>query len=275
MPYKHPNITYGLPTDPMDNKLISEYIEDLIAALGLIREPIGVKLIFDEEQYKNINTKEIPGKMSYCCMVEKASRGMSFKSKVENHNCDGGTTALGLEPSTESIESGATYFSYNLYKTPAAARRTREALPGLYRTGTRTHGIYTSPLNKITVVPDVVILVVNPYQAMRVQQGYVYEIGGRMEFHGAAMQAVCADATVEPYLTGKMNITTFCPSTRLLARWRDDEMAIGMPFEHFTRMVEGVMATINSTDIVKRKEEIIQRFKEKGKELKLDMISYE
>lgn len=275
MPFKHPKITYGLPTDPFDNKLISEYIEDLTAALGLTRQVVGIKLIFDEEKYKEIEVKEVPGKLSYCCLVEKATRGMDFKSKLENHNCDGGTTALGLEPSTEGIESGMTYFSYNLYKTPAAARRTRESLPGLYRTGASTYGVYSSPLGTITQAPDVVILIVNPYQAMRIQQGYVYETGGRLELHSSAMQALCVDATVEPYLTGKMNLTVFCPSTRLLAKWNDDEMAIGMPFEHFTKMVEGVIATINSTDLVKRKEEIVNRFKEKGKDLELNMTSYE
>lgn len=275
MPYVHPNITYGLPTDPMDNKLIGEYIEDLTSALGLKREPVGVKLIFDEEMYNNLDVRQVPGKMSYCCMVEKATRGMAFKSRLENHNCDGGTTALGLEESTESIESGSTYFSYNLYKTPAAARRTREALPGLYRTGASTYGVYTSPLGSMAMVPDVVILVVNPYQAMRINQGYVYELGGRIAINSAAMQAVCVDVTVEPYLSGKMNMTTFCPSTRMLAKWKDEEMAIGIPFESFVKTVEGVIATINSTDIVKRKEEIMERFSQKGKELKLDMTSYE
>lgn len=49
-------------------------------------------------------------------------------------NCDGGTTALGLEGSNTRIESGKEYFSYNLYSTVATARRVREGVAGLYRT---------------------------------------------------------------------------------------------------------------------------------------------
>lgn len=64
-------------------------------------------------------------------------------------------------------------------------------------------------------------------------------------------------------------MTPLCPSTRMLAKWHDDEMAVGMPYEHFIKTIEGVMATINSTDIKRRKEQIIQRFQERGKELPL------
>jgi len=55
---------------------------------------------------------------------------MSFKARLKHINCDGGTTALALEPSTPRIESGAEYFSYNLYATQATARRVREGVKG-------------------------------------------------------------------------------------------------------------------------------------------------
>lgn len=271
MPYKHPKITYGLPGDPLDRELISEYVEDLTMALGLERVPVGVKLVFSEEEYKSFDVEEIRGKMSYCCMVERATRGYGNKSLLVHHNCDGGTTALALEESTEHIESGQEYFSYNLYATPAAARRTREGVPGLYRLGVKTYGVIVQPLVDFTVMPDVIIFIVNPYQAMRLQQGYIYHKGGRLTITGASMQAICAEVTVEPYLSGRLNLSPLCPSTRLLARWKDEEMAVGIPAENFVSLAEGVIATINTTDIVKRKKEIVERFRAKGKELPLDL----
>ena len=50
---------------------------------------------------------------------------------------------------------------------------TREGVPGLYRTGVKTYGLLIQPLNAFNLYPDIVILMVNPYQAMRIQQGYV------------------------------------------------------------------------------------------------------
>ena len=200
-PFKHPKVTYGFPTDPYDNKVVNEYTEDLSIALGLKRQPVGVKLIFDEESYSKISVPEIRGKISYCCGRE-ATRGIGSKSILKHHNCDGGTTALGLEESTDRIESGEEYFSYNLYATPAAARRTREGVPGLYRTGVKTYGLLIQPLNAFNLYPDIVILMVNPYQAMRIQQGYISWAANSRAVRPCRPSH---EATMEPYLCGRMN----------------------------------------------------------------------
>jgi len=273
MPYKHPKISYGLPTDPFPKELVKEYVEDLTMALGLTRQPVGVKLFFTEEDYNACKAPEVRGKIPYCCMVERATKGRHIKSKLEHHNCDGATTALALEDSTERIESGMEYFSYNLYSTPATARRMREQIVSLHRTGVKTYGVLVAPLAEMDVTPDVIILAVNPYQTMRIVQGYVYQYGKKPELNYGAMQAICSEATVVPYVTGELNISCLCPSTRLLAKWGDEEMVVGLPYEHLQHTVEGVIATINSTDVKKRKEEIIERFKQRGKELPLDLNS--
>lgn len=269
MPFKHERITYGFPQDPYDRSIVKELCEDLDCALNLARKPVGIKLYFTEEDYNNLNWEEPNAPQAYCCVVEKATRGRKFKVRLEHLNCDGGTTALNLENSTNRIESGMEYFSYNLYATPASARRVREGVPGLYRTGASTYGVAVGPLEEFEMIPDVVIFMVNPYQTMRIQQGYLYHEGGRLEFTGASMQAICAEATVEPYMKGRLNTTTLCPSTRFLAKWKDEEMAVGVPFEKFRSVVEGVIATINTTDIQKRKDEIKERFAYKNKNITL------
>ena len=267
LPFKHEKLSYGFPQDPFDNGMIRELCEDLNCALDLSRKPVGIKLCFTEEEYNNIDWVEPNGSFAYCVAVEKATRGRKLKVRLEHLNCDGGTTALYLEESTSRIESGAEYFSYNLYQTPAAARRVREGVPGLYRTGAKTYGLIVGPLEEFEITPDIIIMLVNPYQCMRIQQGYVYHEGNRIENSGASMQAICAEATVYPYLTGKLNTTPLCPSTRFLAKWKDEEMAVGIPYEKFENIVEGVIATINTTDIQRRKEQIVKRFAEKNKNL--------
>jgi uncharacterized protein (DUF169 family) len=264
MPFKSSKFTYGFPKDPYNKELIGELCDDLNCALNFSRMIVGVKLFYSQEEYDALSWNEPAAPLSYCCIVEKATRGMKFKAKLEHLNCDGGTTALGLEPSNNRIESGMEYFSYNLYSTPAAAKRVRDGVPGLYRSSVITQGIAVAPLAQFDFTPDVIIFMVNPYQAMRIQQGYVYHDGGRIEISGASMQALCAEATVEPYLKGRLNLTPLCPSTRFLAKWKDEEMAVGVPFEKFSNLVEGVIATINTTDIQSRKDEIKERFKKKN-----------
>ncbi|MGL5379188.1 DUF169 domain-containing protein [Clostridium sp.] len=243
MPFKHKNISYGLPQDDFDKEFIKEICYDLNEVLELKRKPVGIKLCYCENEYNSFEWDEPNGKLSYCCMVEKATRGMKFKATLENINCDGGTTALALEPSNTRIESGMEYFSYNLYATVGAARRAREGVKGLYRTGVETYGVFIGPLDEFSINPDVVIFIANPYQTMRLQQGYAYYNGDRVNASLASMQGICSEATVEPYLSGKMNISVLCPSTRFLAKWKDEEMAVGIPFEKFENIAKGVMST--------------------------------
>lgn len=263
---------YGYPQNKYNGEQIRDLVENLDCALGFSRRPVGIKLFFSETEYDNLSWEEPRGKQAYCCIVEKATRGRRFKATLKHINCDGGTTALNLEDSTQRIESGEEYFSYNLYKTNGAARRVRDRVPGLYRTGAKTYGIAVAPLEDFEITPDIVIFMVNPYQAMRIQQGYVYHEGGRIEVSGASMQALCVEATVQPYMEGKLNMTPLCPSTRFLAKWKDDEMAIGIPFEKLENLVEGVLATMSTTDTASRKTEITDRFLKVGKKIIIDKV---
>jgi len=267
MPVKNKNRIYGKPQREYSPEDVRDMVETLECVLGLTRKPVGVRLYFDQESYEGLDWPEPDSHLAYCCIVEKATRGRNFKSRMEKSCCDGGTTALFTEPSTERIESGMEYFSYNLYATPAAARRVREGVPGLYRTGAPTWGIAVGPLEAFEDEPDVVLILADPYQVMRLQQGNVYRQGGRLTFTGASMQAICAEATVEPYLTGRMNVTPLCPSTRFLARWADSEMAVGIPWEQFMDTAQGVLATLDTTDSPDRKNEIAARLKSRGKTL--------
>lgn len=273
MPIKHKFVSYGIPQESLNKDMLKEYCEDLECLLGLERNPVGIKLFFNEEEYKKVDVKEPIAPLAYCCIVEKATRGMIFKARLENINCDGGTTALALEPSNNRIESGEEYFSYNLYATQAVAKRIRDGVEGLYKQGIKTYGVLVAPLEDFELTPDIVIIIANPYQVMRLEQGYVYHTGERIVSTVAGMQGICSEVTVEPYLKGRMNISTLCPSTRFLAKWKHEEMAVGIPFEKFESTVKGVLATMNTTDNNERKDKIIERFKKLDKNT--DFIKYE
>lgn len=244
MPFKSEKIKYGQPQDPYDWEEASQFAQDLSAAIHLSRDAVGIKFFFTQEEYDAYDAKEPSVAMPYCGMVKLATAGRPFKSRLQHHNCDGATTALGLEPSTQRIEDGEEYFSYQLYASVAAARRHRASIRSLHRQEAATYGILTCPLSQCRVRPDVVILLVNPYQAMRIVQGYEYETGIKPEIDLGAMQGMCSEVTASPYLSGQLNVSVLCPSTRMLCKWSESDMAVGIPFEQFSRIVRGVIATI-------------------------------
>lgn len=243
MPFKSAKISYGLPQDEYQKEHINDCLTDFKEILGLKYEPVAVRFIFDEEEYAAIKADEPSAQIPYCVMIKSAALGKKFKSRIMHHKCDGGTTALGLERSTQRIESGAEYFSYNLYASQAAARRHRTAIKSLHTFEPLTYGILTCPLKECTKAPDVVIGVVNAFQAMRIVQGNTYETGMKPQVDMGAMQGLCSEATVVPYLTGNLNVSVLCPSTRILCKWDESDLAVGIPFERFEPIVHGVMAT--------------------------------
>ncbi|GHT49366.1 hypothetical protein FACS1894102_3980 [Spirochaetia bacterium] len=229
-----------------DKEEAAAYMEQLVEVLSLPRKPVGVKLINSEAEFTSIDAPQVSRKMSYCQMIKDASLGDFYKSRRENHSCDGATIALALEGSTPEIESGETYFSYNLYATKAAARRMRAGIAGLPYPNTKTFGVLTGPLDAFLMPPDVVILIVNAGAAMRLVQGWEYETGIAPDVKLGAMQAFCAELTVRPILSGSMNLSVFCPSTRMLAAWSENEMGVSIPFERFYAVIKGVIATAKS-----------------------------
>ena len=244
MPYKHSKIQYGLPHEIYPQESVSEHLELLRETIDLKTEPVAITFLFTKEDYDAYPVEETKTAMTYCLMVKQSAinrRGL--KSRLEHHKCDGLTTALALEPSTEKIESGREYFSYNLYASVAVARRMRAGIKSLHREPVSTYGIAIVPLKDCVQTPDVIIMVTNPYQTMRLIQGYEYETGIKPDIDMGAMQAMCSEFTVSPYLTGEMNVSVMCPSTRMLCKWSENDMAVGIPYELFEKVAEGVAAT--------------------------------
>ncbi|MBP8640854.1 MAG: DUF169 domain-containing protein [Oscillospiraceae bacterium] len=243
MPFKSSKISYGLPQDDYPKERMNDCITDFKEVLGLKSELVGVRFIFDESEYAALEADEPSVPIPYCVMVKSAVQGKTLKSRLMHHKCDGGTTALGLERSTQRIENGAEYFSYNLYASQAAARRHRTAIKSLHAYEPLTYGILICPFKDCTKAPDVVIGIVNAFQAMRIVQGNTYESGIKPKIDMGAMQGICSEATIVPYITGEINVSVLCPSTRMLCKWDESDIAVGIPFERFETIVRGIMAT--------------------------------
>ena len=244
MPYKHSSITYGLPHEEYPKERIDQCIDTLKEVIGIDREPVAITLLFTKEDYDNYPVEEIDHATAYCVMVKHASvNKKSIKCRLEHHKCDGATTASALEPSTERIESGQEYFSYNLYSSVAVARRMRSAIKSLHRMPVSTYGLAIMPLCECTRTPDVIICMTNTLQTMRIIQGYEYFTGKKPAVDMGAMQGMCSELTVSPYLTGELNVSVLCPSTRMLCKWTENDMAVGIPFELFETITEGVVCT--------------------------------
>jgi len=220
-------------------------LKKISSSLELNRKIVGVKFLFTENEYEEADAKAAKAKLPYCVMVKLATHGYGLKSTLETSSCGGGTRALGLENTKPEFESGCEYYSFGLYQDLAVAKN---VVNNITFCSHRLYGVMTKPLESFNEKPDVVIIVTDSYNTMRIIQGYTYKYGTQTGFKMTGNQAVCSECTAYPFENNSINISMFCSGTRYLAGWGKSEIAIGLPYAKFLETADGVYNTINGTE---------------------------
>lgn len=224
-------------------------------ALGLKRCIVGVKFLYFEHEYHNLEINEYGRKTSYCMMVKHAMDGNHFKANLGHFACRCAIEALGLADEMEGVESGQRYYSLNLYESRAVAK---DVTRDISRIKQKIYGIEIGPLDELEDA-DVVMLMVNAYQLMRVVQGYTYKWGIPKHLYMAGNQGVCADLTAGPFEKNDLNFSVLCAGTRRMCAWGDDEIGVGLPIQQFEPLTEGIIQTMNYIDYPNQKDAIRAR----------------
>lgn len=231
-------------------------LKKLSSSLEIDRKIVGIKFLFDNISYENANAKPATNKIPYCVMVKLATDGFAIKATLETSGCSGGTRALGLEATTSAFKSGCEYNSFGIYKDLAISKN---VVNNITFCNHKIYGVVVKPLELYEDEPDVVITITNSYNTMRIIQGYTYRFGTQTSFKLAGNQAVCSECTAYPFETNSINISMFCAGTRYLAGWKNDEIAIGLPYGKFLDTCDGVFESINGAENNKNKKLILNK----------------
>jgi uncharacterized protein (DUF169 family) len=243
----------------MDREAIFKAITDINCALKLDRRVVGVKFLFDEEEFDKPDSKKLTGKMAYCVMVRTAMTGKSLKGAAENIGCMGGAKALGMVGLDETALSGRFYRKLGLYQDLATSKNVQKTTTFCSH---KLYGVMVKPLEKYEEEPDVVLMVTTPYNAMRIVQGYTHVFGFNTAYRMSGNQAICSECTAVPFEKNDINVSFMCSGTRFKAKWGDGELAIGFPFNRFLPVVRGIYATLDLTEPNEKKAEIEGRCRE-------------
>lgn len=240
---------------------IEESVNLIESYLDLDRKPVGIKLFFDKDEFDNFEIPQKDRKLTYCNSVQLASKGASMKLTKANQGCPNGAFALNFKDVPEAIANGKGRASKNMYKNIEISKSINDEMLFLEK---ESHGIVVMPLENYKEDPDLVIVVSKSYNVMRMIQGDGYFNGYTNNLKTVGLQALCHDLTSYVYNTKDINISLLCPGTRLVAGWQLDEIGIGIPFEKWNTLVEGVKETANPFERNNKKQAIIERLKERG-----------
>lgn len=240
---------------------LSISLDKLSASLDLTRQVVGIKFIESKDEYEKYHATEVKSHLSYCVMVKLASQGYMRKSTLEHHACCGATRAIGLEDPAPNFATGESYNTFYIYKDVEVSKQVASHIT---LKKTKIYGVVTGPLSSFEDLPDVVLTITNPYNAMRIVQGYTFHYGTHTAFKMAGNQAICAESTSYPYESDAINISLLCCGTRHSAKWSENELCIGLPIAKFLMTCDGVYHSINGAEPDNKKALIRKTIAGKG-----------
>ncbi len=139
--------------------------------------PVAIKLVLNEDNIPE-GISKIEENLKHCEMVQKAVKGETFYSTAKEQQSCNGAGAIGLIEPPENVKSGEMHYSLGRFSSLGSAKRTVDAIPKI---NSIMNAIAYAPLETAQYNPDVVIIICNPQQAMKLTQAMVYTLGGRFE----------------------------------------------------------------------------------------------
>ncbi len=247
--------------------IMEEWLKKFYTSMSFQNKIVGIKFLYKKKEFNKSKIAQSKTKLSYCMMVKVACSGKAIKVREKNFLCSSSARTFGILEFNDHISSGKEYYSYNMYDSLKTAKDVQEGTVYLSR---KIYGLIAQPIENYEVEPDIVILITNPYNVMRVVQGYSYTYGRANNISFVGNQGVCSELTAKPFESNDINISVLCSNTRFSCKWKDSDMGISMPYKMFINVAKGVLETLNATEPDKKKEEIIKRSEES--EVKMNIV---
>lgn len=220
------------------------------------RKIVGIKFLHTQEMFDQAKATIRTGPINYCVMVQAAaSHNIAYKIQGKTIACPAGAWALGLIPSTTERNSGKLSFDCGLYGDMATAQSAQNSI---IHCNHEAYGVMVKPLEQYFTdneIPDVVLVIANPYTIMRIVQGYSYKKGIR-DYRMGGNQGICSELTAAPYIRNDLNISLLCIGTRHASHWHDDEMGAAFPFNLLEIITDGIISTLNAMENNQNKQKI-------------------
>jgi uncharacterized protein (DUF169 family) len=207
-----------------DSRIAAQRMKDI---LGLETEPVAVFLLGPDDARADGTFTRVRGHR-FCQLVMRARRGESVLLTADELACPAAAAAFGLRPLPPGLASGKGLVGFGIVAEPGTGRTMFEGMPHL-EPG-RISAIAAAPLATARALPDVIVVEGRPEALMWLVLADLNVAGGaRRLADTAVLQATCVDATVIPFLDGRLNFSLGCYGCREATDLGPDESVLGFP----------------------------------------------
>ena len=203
--------------------------------------PVGIRIIQDEKEIppKARRPNDFKQKMALCQLITLSRRlgwtTVALPEQIEV--CFFPLIALGWKQ-VKAREDMVEWFDEAKYCSDrkVAERRTMDFLKDRPKLGT---GLVYSPLSKLTIEPEVVLIYGNPAQIMRLIRGYVNFTGLPItsNFLGGLS---CAESLIACLKNHQAQVVVPGMGERVFAMTNDHEMAFYVPADQVDDLISGI-----------------------------------
>jgi uncharacterized protein (DUF169 family) len=217
-----------------ENTMYPELSHRLKTALGLGSSPVAIA--FSTEPPAGV--EQMKGQARLCEMLDRVRLdGETFYTTADNHECNGGAHNSGLSEQSEKSKTGEFLArDIGLFGSPRAARRFMSSNPAIEYGTVKV--ISFSPLENATFEPDVVVLICNAKQGLKLADAYSYDSGEKAA--GWTSAPICSGVVAAPFLTGELTYSFGDSGARRFMKIGDEDVFVGIPAE----LLPGIVANL-------------------------------
>ena len=129
--------------------------------------------------------------------------------------------------------------SGRFHDTPTASRAVSE-MTAIQPATMRGVFFFPPDFDDKEIEPDVVVMSIRPVELARMVQAYGYNTGKRVNSSMGSVRVVNSDLIARPYLSGEINVSSYCVGARLIAQFEGDRLGMGIPFKEYGELVKGM-----------------------------------
>jgi uncharacterized protein (DUF169 family) len=215
----------------------TELGEQLDRQLKLRTAPLGVKLLPRAEDAPDGTSR--PGFTCAVCQATGIARYYNravLVTKEDGWACQVGGAALGFWEVEEDFKTG----ERNAGMWAADAQATAKLVEGDAIPAGSFEAAIISPLSKLAVEPDTVLVYGNPDQMLALVYGVIWRGGDRVKLITNGHGSTCRECIAAPYLHRELRLAITDIGERKFALAYDYEMVAGLPYDQLGELTEAM-----------------------------------
>jgi uncharacterized protein (DUF169 family) len=204
--------------------------------------PVGVKFLkgrADLPEKARRPAAFLKKRITVCqAMTMARNYGWEMGLTADDVICVLASLALGFTDAPDPREEMAASFFESVYKS-SMDKTVSEVEQMCFLDPKEYEAVLISPLHKISMEPDTVLLYGNPAQISRVLQAATFDRSQKIQgLFGGKVE--CPEYLIRPLKTGEPRIIVPGPGDRIFSMTGDDEMIFAMPFSFLDRFLRGL-----------------------------------